>query len=413
MSKKLILAIFTFLLVLISNVNADSLFRTILVTTQPISFYFDGIKSVEEKPGTFFNGKKDVPLSLVYEETTYVPLRYVAEKLGKEVGWDQNTKSIWVGKKPTHFEPETVQSSLTRKSDHAFFGLRINQTELDVIKLLGQPNRVDKSKLGYEWWIYNQDYKKYIQVGIKNGKVVDLYSNAEELNISDNLKLGDTKAELQKNYSLLPTVKVNYDNANFEIANDLNKRPLVLINNVPFIFYIDKHNQDRITAIRSMTVENLIKSQSYSFRFFYTNKEPAYAPPALTAEEQDLVNQSNEKQIFDLTNVIRARYGLAALKWNENVANVARKHSLDMLTHNYFDHTSKTTGLDPFQRLTRSGITYKSAGENIAMGQFDAIEAHEGWMNSLGHRENILNKDFTMLGVGAKGEYYTQNFIRK
>jgi uncharacterized protein YkwD len=63
--------------------------------------------------------------------------------------------------------------------------------------------------------------------------------------------------------------------------------------------------------------------------------------------------------------------------------------------------------------LTRSGITYKSAGENIAMGQFDAIEAHEGWMNSLGHRENILNKDFTMLGVGAKGEYYTQNFIRK
>ncbi|MCK9907472.1 CAP domain-containing protein, partial [Frankia sp. Cpl3] len=66
-----------------------------------------------------------------------------------------------------------------------------------------------------------------------------------------------------------------------------------------------------------------------------------------------------------------------------------------METNNFFQHVSVTTGLDPFARLKQAGLSYQLAGENIAAGFPDAIEAHESWMNSPGHRKNMLEKGFT------------------
>ena len=90
---------------------------------------------------------------------------------------------------------------------------------------------------------------------------------------------------------------------------------------------------------------------------------------------------------------------------------MARKHSEDMALENYFSHESPVTG-NLADRLKEAGIEHRKAGENIAFNYVDAIEAVHGWLNSPAHRDVLLDKDFTHLGTGAYGKYYTQDFIR-
>lgn len=123
-------------------------------------------------------------------------------------------------------------------------------------------------------------------------------------------------------------------------------------------------------------------------------------------------NLTFEQRVVALVNEQRAANGLAPLTLNEKLANVARVKSQDMHDKNYFSHTSPTYG-SPFDMMRSFGITYRSAGENIAMGYTSPEAVMEGWMNSPGHRANILNASFTQIGVGyvASGNYWTQEFI--
>lgn len=121
-----------------------------------------------------------------------------------------------------------------------------------------------------------------------------------------------------------------------------------------------------------------------------------------------------EQQVVDLTNQERAKNGLSALKIDPTLSKMAREKSRDMSANNYFDHNSPTYG-SPFDMMKHYGIDYRSAGENIAMGQRTPQEVVDGWMNSPGHRANILNADYTHIGVGyvSNGNYWTQEFIGK
>ena len=125
-------------------------------------------------------------------------------------------------------------------------------------------------------------------------------------------------------------------------------------------------------------------------------------------------NAAIEQQVVDLVNKERAAYGLKPLSVDWQVARVAEHKSQDMLNKNYFSHTSPTYG-SPFDMLKSYGISYRSAGENIAKGQRTAQEVMNGWMNSSGHRANILNSSYTHIGVGyvSNGNYWTQIFIQK
>lgn len=120
-----------------------------------------------------------------------------------------------------------------------------------------------------------------------------------------------------------------------------------------------------------------------------------------------------ENEVVRLVNIERGKYGLAPLKNNWELARVARYKSQDMKNKNYFSHTSPTYG-SPFQMMQHFGIVYRTAGENIAMGQRTAQEVVTAWMNSPGHRANILKRDFTEIGVGLAKDgsnYWTQMFI--
>ena len=124
-----------------------------------------------------------------------------------------------------------------------------------------------------------------------------------------------------------------------------------------------------------------------------------------------------QKEVVRLVNVERQKQGLGKLSLNAKLSNVATLKSQDMINKNYFDHTSPTYG-SPFDMMKQFNISYKTAGENIAKGQKTPAEVVKAWMNSQGHRENILNKNYTEIGIGvakdAKGTlYWTQMFIGK
>lgn len=135
-------------------------------------------------------------------------------------------------------------------------------------------------------------------------------------------------------------------------------------------------------------------------------------PPVDEGDNENIDNLSFEEQVAVLVNEQRAANGLAPLTLNASLSNAARAKSQDMHDNNYFSHTSPTYG-SPFDMLKAFGISYRSAGENIAMGYSTPQAVMSAWMNSPGHRANILNASYTQIGVGyvADGNYWTQEFI--
>ncbi|MEI3361334.1 MAG: SafA/ExsA family spore coat assembly protein [Oscillospiraceae bacterium] len=121
---------------------------------------------------------------------------------------------------------------------------------------------------------------------------------------------------------------------------------------------------------------------------------------------------SYESEVIRLVNEVRRENGLKALTANWELSRVARYKSQDMLNKGYFSHTSPTYGT-PFQMIKAFGLSFRTAGENIARGYPTPQAVVNGWMNSSGHRANILNASYTQIGVGyvAQGNYWTQMFI--
>lgn len=144
-------------------------------------------------------------------------------------------------------------------------------------------------------------------------------------------------------------------------------------------------------------------------------EKPAEVAPVKPVETtSDASVSAIEKAVLDLTNVERQKAGLQPLQTDAKLMNSARQKSTDMASKGYFSHTSPTYG-SPFDQMKSNGITYKSAAENIAMGQRTAEEVVKGWMESPGHRQNILTPGFTHIGIGydKNGNYWTQQFIQK
>lgn len=144
------------------------------------------------------------------------------------------------------------------------------------------------------------------------------------------------------------------------------------------------------------------------------NPNLIYPGQVLTIPTTNASVLSYEKEVIRLVNEIRVQNGLKALTYDWELSRVARYKSQDMKDKNYFSHTSPTYG-SPFQMMKNFGITYRTAGENIAKGYATPQAVVNGWMNSSGHRANILNASFTHIGVGyvASGNYWTQMFISK
>ncbi|MEW6425350.1 MAG: CAP domain-containing protein [Bacillota bacterium] len=158
-------------------------------------------------------------------------------------------------------------------------------------------------------------------------------------------------------------------------------------------------------------------------RIYYTDRSPVIIrepgpqpkpqPQPAPAPRPEPVKEltADEQRMVELVNQERARYGLPALKVNPELVKVARLKAQDMVANNYFGHTSPTYG-SPFAMMKQFGITYRTAGENLAGAP--AVEiAHRNLMNSPGHRANILNSSFTQVGIGVvEGSPYGKIFVQ-
>ena len=278
----------------------------------------------------------------------------------------------------------------------------------EVEESFGKPDRVEPSSYGYEWWVYNIDVSSYMQVGVQNNKVVTIFAIGENVNISP-LLIGQPIDEV---FELLPiesivSLNIKNNSYRFELSEEeLNVKPLVKIGDVFIQLYFDKFTSE-LSSVRYMDAETLIKLRPY---------ELVYRGELLSAEELspkkwEEVENGNAQQILEITNMIRVRHNLQPVLWNEKVANVAYKHSKDMLEENFFSHESPRNG-GLSDRLSTGEVFFQLAGENIAAKYIDGIAVVEGWLNSEGHRKTLLNEKFTELGVGVYEKYYTQNFIQ-
>ncbi|WP_458124714.1 CAP domain-containing protein [Paenibacillus sp. Z3-2] len=257
--------------------------------------------------------------------------------------------------------------------------ISLGDSEAAVIGKIGQPDRKDASGYGFTWYIYNKDYAKYAQIGIESGKVVALYSNAPGVWSSDNgIQDGITVSEL----SSLIGEQIDPSSTSYMTSKQFED----------ITYYLDTSSNQKVDAI---LVSNRIATAT-----------GAHASGAGNREEQ---THAMELQVFDLANVFRQKNGISLLQWDDHIASTARKHSQDMSDREYFNH-SNPEGQSPFDRMKADGIVYSRAAENIAYGYIDAMDVHNGWLNSSGHRKNMLNGNLQRLGVGIFGTYYTQNF---
>ncbi|WP_051003982.1 CAP-associated domain-containing protein [Gottschalkia acidurici] len=263
--------------------------------------------------------------------------------------------------------------------EFTFHGITIGTSESILLSTLGNPDRIDESKYGFKWYIYNNNYYNYIQVGVDEGIVRGVYSNAGNWVSKSGVEIGSSRYEVEKLYKPF-----------FAGSKDYASEFIIDKNNV--VIFFDKYNSENVTSI--LILDGSLDYETYP-------------------KESKELQKSLELQLFDLSNAIRVRNGKQPFSWNSQIAATARRHSADMANKDYFSHDNKN-GNSPFDRMENDYINFSLAGENIAAGQPDPIYAHEELMNSKDHRVNILG-DFDRLGIGVAfgGSYhiyYTQNF---
>ncbi|GAE24116.1 allergen V5/Tpx-1 related [Halalkalibacter wakoensis JCM 9140] len=289
------------------------------------------------------------------------------------------------------------------KEHERFIGL----SSESILEEFGDPERIDMSAYGYDWWIYPDSNSSYMQIGIENDEVVTVFLTGDLRGQS--LSLGQTYHEINDMLQFKEKVNVSSSDGGmyqFELTKeDLEMRPLGKVDDVWVQFYFDTYTE-KLSSLRIVKDDVLIKQRPYSVS--YRGAPPER--PTFTDEEWAKIEEGNAKQIFDFTNMIRSRHELDPFQWEVKVSSVAYLHSKDMSENGYFSHTSPNYG-EVSDRFERGDVPFMLAGENIAAKYVDGVASVEGWLNSEGHRVNLLHEEFTHLGVGVYREHYTQNFM--
>ncbi len=166
----------------------------------------------------------------------------------------------------------------------------------------------------------------------------------------------------------------------------------------------------------NIIINNKIDNYDNSYLIKETNVINVSQPSIDESEKKQNIGSSinitnKQKKLVDLINEERKKSGLNPLKIDKNLFEIAQYKSEDMYDESYFSHNSPNFG-KTYKLLSQKNISYKAFGENIGF-TYSIYKAHNGFMNSNGHRKNILNPNFTHIGIGIKGNYYTEIFIKK
>ncbi|MCI3920241.1 CAP-associated domain-containing protein [Paenibacillus sp. TRM 82003] len=274
-------------------------------------------------------------------------------------------------------------------------GVAIGDAERAVLDTLGAPNAKAMSEYGFTWSIYNEDYASFSMIGIEGGKVVGLYANGGALALRA-VEADGLASDVVASFGS-PLESIRKGNLLYAVGGDEEYDVFETESAYVTVFY-DTADGGGVTGAQAIG-----KATEQELSGFYGDSSIAR-------------RDGFERVVFELANSARVVRGLTPFEWDDGAAGTARGHSLDMAANGFFEHTNlQGEGLG--DRLKDDQVSFRSAGENIAFGQTSAIFAHEGWMNSLGHRNNMLG-DFRLLGVGVafaerNVPYYTQNFLTR
>ncbi len=304
---------------------------------------------------------------------------------------------------------ETVESVEDEERPKKGISLLIGKSSEEVIAQLGEPVRIDPSTYGYEWWIYSNSDQNYSQVAIENNKVVSVFAIGEDVDVSP-YDIGQSVEDIYRFTIIDSEVVVTDDTGSYQFElseDDMHTRLLIPLGDIYAQLYLDKYT-NKLVSVRYLDKSTLVKMRPYEMVY----RGELINEPEISDELWEKIQVGNERQIFDISNIIREQIGEGSLEWDESTGEVASGHSKEMYMEDYFAHESPISGTLS-DRLEKYDVTFKMAGENIAAHYTDGIAAVHGWLNSEGHRKTLLEKNYTHLGVGVYRKYYTQNFIEK
>ncbi|WP_442599804.1 CAP domain-containing protein [Neobacillus sp. D3-1R] len=299
---------------------------------------------------------------------------------------------------PNIYPTDTVKLETPNKQTFSIYNVELGDSKEEIERFLGKAKRITENEYGTKWMAYHDHYQHFLIIMYdSNNKVVGLYTNQNLVTSTNGLEFGSTKDSVR---SILgePVSSIQKGFTIYQLQEN-REYDLFLVDGAYVTIFYDKHENDTVTAVQIIN-QSLEEEKTE----IYTKDSPE-------------LKEGFEYQLFDLTNSSRVQHQLPILTWDQHVRETARKHSTDMAEHHYFNHEN-LKGQSPFDRMEADHVFFHLAGENLAYGQFSSIFAHEGLMNSLGHRENILRKDFEYLGVGVafneqSHPYYTENFYAK
>lgn len=298
--------------------------------------------------------------------------------------------------KSNEVPPKKVELTPPSEQTFSIHNIELGNAKTDIEHNLGLAKRISPNEYGTNWHAYHENYHNFFMVMYDNNHhAAGLYTNQDLLTSTNGIKIGTSTKDSVRSILGEPITKVQKGMVIYQLQEDSDNDLFLLDGAYVTIFY-DKHENNTVTAVQIVS-----KTMEDNKKDFYTEASPT-------------LKEGFEYQMFDLTNATRVNHQLPILTWDDHVRETAREHSADMAANDYFDHKN-LQGQSPFDRMKEDAVAFHTAGENLAYGQLSSIFAHEGLMNSLGHRENILRKDYEYLGVGVafnekSQPYYTQNY---
>ncbi len=276
-----------------------------------------------------------------------------------------------------------------------------------LVEAFGQPERIEPSHYHYDWWIYKDDL--HLMVGVTHeGMINQLYTGDEQTNIAP-FEISQSIDDIYRFTIVGSEVDVNIGENIYTFSlnsDDMHRRPLIIYQNLFAQLYIDEE-EGQLQGVRFIDSETLVLHQPYEMTYM---GELLVSKP-LSSTMQLEVNETIKRQIFELTNLMRMKHQLNELQSTYELNQFSQKNSEQLALENVsIEDEIKNEHLT--KRLKNAEIDHKKAGENTAFDYDDAIEAVHGWLNSSVHRKTMLTKDFTHLGTGVYGNYFTQTFIK-
>lgn len=301
---------------------------------------------------------------------------------------------------------DLFENSLIEDRPEEGLSIYIGNSSEDWLNDFGMPARIEPSAFGYEWWVYNQSYSHYMMAGVKDEKIVQVYSAGTASDVAP-YEIGQSVEELNRFTIINNEVTVKYGKNIYTFnlrPEDIATRLLVSFDGVYAQLYINEQDE-KLEAVRFMDAETLIRHQPYDM--MYSGDLITPSNPSSTLQES--IDEANAKQVVDLTNVYRLHSQQKPLSLNSGVGLLAQIHSRNMARQEFT--TEEVEMKDLNDRLTEANIVFEEAAENTATQYYDAAEAVHGWVNSEDHRETLLSDSYNQIGVGVFGKYYTQSFI--